>query len=260
MIDAHTLQYWQDHALVKRAHEQLSEGESRFRNTRAWNRHLDELGIRGQRTRLIATGGARYGALFDNGRLREGTVILSDGAGQFNLGDDHALCWVHIDRLFREWPSLSPHTQGRIDRIRSDISAIYRKLGTHAQQPEAALRAEIEATFDNRFGRKTGIHALDELLARVNAHRKKLLLALDHPELPLHNNARECDIRPYVTRRKVSSGTRSENGRLSRDAFQSLIRTAARHGYSAADYLNNRLGIPGAPDVPWLPVLAPQLE
>ena len=260
VIDAHTLQYWQDHALGKLAHEQLSEGESRFRNTRAWNDHLDELGIRGKRTRLIATGGARYGALFDNGRLREGTVILSDGAGQFNLGDDHALCWVHIDRLFREWPSLSPHTQGRIDRIRSDISAIYRKLGTHARQPEAALRAEIEATFDNRFGRKTGIDALDELLARVNAHRNKLLLALDHPELPLHNNARESDIRPYVTRRKVSSGTRSENGRLSRDAFQSLIKTAAKHGYSAADYLNNRLGIPGAPDVPWLPVLAPQLE
>ena len=260
VINAHTLQYWQDHALVKRAHEQLSEGESRFRNTRAWNDHLDELGIRGQRTRLITTGGARYGALFDNGRLREGTVILSDGAGQFNLGDDHALCWVHIDRLFREWPSLSPHTQGRIDRIRSDISAIYRKLGTHAQQPEAALRAEIEATFDSRFGAETRIDTLDELLARVNAHRNKLLLALDHPELPLHNNARESDIRPCVTRRKVSSGTRSENGRLSRDAFQSLIRTAARHGYSAADYLNNRLGIPGAPDVPWLPVLAPQLE
>ena len=76
MINAHTLQYWRDHALVKRAHEQLSEGESRFRNTRAWNDHLDELGILGQRTRLIATEGARYGALFDSGQLREGTVIL----------------------------------------------------------------------------------------------------------------------------------------------------------------------------------------
>ena len=102
VIDAHSLQYWQDHALGTRAHEQLSEGESRFRNTRAWNDHLDELGIRGQRTRLIATEGARYGALFDSGRLREGTVIPSDGAGPFNLGDDHALCWVHIDRLFRQ--------------------------------------------------------------------------------------------------------------------------------------------------------------
>ena len=260
VVNAHSLQYWQDHTLGERAHEQLSEGESRFLNTKAWNDHLDELGILGKRTRLIATEGARYGALFDNGRLREGTVILSDGAGQFNLGDDHALCWVHIDRLFREWPSLSPHTQGWIDRIRSDISAIYRKLGTHAQEPGAALRAEIEANFDSCFGAETRIDALDELLARVNAHRNKLLLALDHPELPLHNNARECDIRPYVTRRKVSSGTRSENGRLSRDAFQSLIKTAAKHGYSASDYLNNRFGIPGAPDVPWLPVLAPQCE
>ena len=43
VIDTHTLQYWRDHALGTRAHEQLSEGESRFQNTRAWNRHLDEL-------------------------------------------------------------------------------------------------------------------------------------------------------------------------------------------------------------------------
>ena len=35
VIDAHTLQYWQNHALGKLAHEQLSEGESRFRNTEA---------------------------------------------------------------------------------------------------------------------------------------------------------------------------------------------------------------------------------
>ena len=53
-----------------------------------------------------------------------------------------------------------------------------------------------------------------------------------------------------MTRRKVSSGTRSENGRLSRDAFQSLIRTAARHGYSAADYLNNRSVSPAPPTCP----------
>ena len=30
VVNAHSLQYWRDHALVKRAHEQLSEGESRF--------------------------------------------------------------------------------------------------------------------------------------------------------------------------------------------------------------------------------------
>ena len=260
VINDHTLQSWQDHTLGKRALERLSEGEGRFQDTEAWERHLDKLGIRGQRARLIATEGARYGALFENGRMRDVTVILSDGAGQFALGEDHALCWVHIDRLFREWLALSPHTQARIDTIRSDISAICKQLGEHAQQPGAVLRAEIERRFDRCFGRETGIIALDKLLARVKVHKKNLPRALDKPELPLHNNARESDIRPYVTRRKISSGTRLENGRLSRDAFQSVIKTANRPGYSATDYLHHRLGIPGAPDVPWLPVLARQIE
>ena len=92
VINDHTLHYWKDHTLGTRALEQLAEGEGRSQNTRAWDRHLDELGIRGQRTRLIATEGAGFGALFENGQMHNGTVILSDGAGPFDLGENHALC------------------------------------------------------------------------------------------------------------------------------------------------------------------------
>ena len=129
----------------------------------------------------------------------------------------------------------------------------------HAQQPGAALRAEIEECFDRCFGRETGIIVLDRLLERVKAYKKKLLLALDKPELPHHNNARESDIRPYVTRRMISSGTRSENGRLSRNAFQSLIKTAAKHGYGATD-LHHRVGVPGAPTCPGSLSFARQIQ
>jgi hypothetical protein len=42
---------------------------------------------------------------------------------------------------------------------------------------------------------------------------------LERPEIPLHTNGSENDIRCHVTRRKVSGGTRSDRGRDARDTF-----------------------------------------
>jgi hypothetical protein len=45
----------------------------------------------------IATEGALRGTIQAHGLLPR-TVIVSDDAGQFRLGE-HALCWVHAERL-----------------------------------------------------------------------------------------------------------------------------------------------------------------
>jgi hypothetical protein len=45
----------------------------------------------------IATERALWGAIKAHGLL-PGTVIVSDDAGQFLVGE-HALCWVHAERL-----------------------------------------------------------------------------------------------------------------------------------------------------------------
>ena len=54
------------------------------------------------------------------------------------------------------------------------------------------------------------------------AHKDELMRVLDSPQVPLHNNAAETDIREYVTRRKISGGTRHDNGRRARDPFTGL--------------------------------------
>jgi len=53
-------------------------------------------------------------------------------------------------------------------------------------------------------------------------------MVLDRPEIPLHTNGSENDIRCHVTRRKVSAGTRSDIGRDCRDAFLGLAKTCAK--------------------------------
>ena len=48
----------------------------------------------------IATEGALWGSVVAHGLLKD-AVIVSDDAGQFNVGS-HALCWVHAERLIHK--------------------------------------------------------------------------------------------------------------------------------------------------------------
>jgi hypothetical protein len=83
-----------------------------------------------------------------------------------------------------------------------------------------------------------------------------LLMVLERPEIPLHTNGSENDIRCPITRRKVRAGTRSYAGRDCRDAFLGLAKTCAKHGVAFWNYLGSRLNIPGEPFVPSLSELA----
>jgi hypothetical protein len=96
---------------------------------------------------------------------------------------------------------------------------------------------------------------LDRLLTRLHANRAELLLVLERPEIPLHTNGSERDIRAQVIRRKISGGTRSETGRDCRDAFLGLLKTCQKLGLSFWSYLGGRLGVAGAPLIPPLPDL-----
>jgi hypothetical protein len=69
---------------------------------------------------------------------------------------------------------------------------------------------------------------------------------LDRPEIPLHTNSSENDIRCHVTRRKLSGGTRSDLGRDARDTFLGLAKTCTKLGISFWNYLGARLNLPGA--------------
>ena len=92
------------------------------------------------------------------------------------------------------------------------------------------------------------------LRKRLHANKEALLLVLDRPEVPLHTNGAERDLRPQVVKRTISGGTRSEAGRACRDAFLGLVQTCAKLGVSFWDYLGHRLGVRGA-EAPYLPDL-----
>jgi hypothetical protein len=88
-------------------------------------------------------------------------------------------------------------------------------------------------------------------------NKEELLLVLKHPELPLHNNLSERDIREYVKKQKISGGTRSNEGRQCRDTFASLKKTCRKLKVNFWNYLMDRHSKKF--NIPWLPTLIGQV-
>ena len=78
---------------------------------------------------------------------------------------------------------------------------------------------------------------------------------LERPQIPLHTNGSENDIRAVVTKRKISGGTVSLAGKAARDTMLGLMKTCAKLNVSFYHFLGDRFGVQGVPSVPRLPDL-----
>lgn len=258
VINAAALAYMRERALAAPTIAKLADHpKCRFPDQAVWSAHLDRLGITALKVTpdpvQIATEGALWGSVKAHGFLPN-TVIVSDDAGQFNVGA-HALCWVHAERLVHKLDTFTDETRAAQSRVRALLWDFYRDLKAYRVAPTKQRKAELRTRFDRIFKSKTGFVTLDRLLARLRANKPELLLVLNRPEIPLHTNGSENDVRCHVTRRKVSGGTRSDIGRDCRDAFLGLAKTCAKLHIAFWDYLGARLAVPGAPAVPYLPQL-----
>jgi hypothetical protein len=145
--------------------------------------------------------------------------------------------------------------QRLVDLQRQLVWWFYRDLKLYKVDPNPARRAALRRRLDRIFGRVSGFAELDDAVARIRSNKAELLLVLDRPEIPLHTDSSESDLRSVVTKRKISGEARSAAGKQARDTFLSLLKTCAKLGASFRDCLGARLKIPEADPVPWLPDL-----
>ena len=246
VINAAALAYMRSRSLAGPVLSRLAaERQTRFVDHTAWQAHLRRLGITELQVTpdpvCIATEGALWGAVAAHGFLQN-AVIVSDDAGQFAVGQ-HALCWVHAERLVHKLDTFTDLHRAVQERMRDLIWWFYADLKAYRTEPTARRRSEMRARFDRIFHRRTGFATLDRLLERLHANKPELLMVLDRPEIPLHTNGSERDIRCHVIKRKISGGTRSDAGRDCRDAFLGLMQTCTKLGIAFWDYLGDRLGI-----------------
>jgi hypothetical protein len=238
-INETALSYYKEQKLAQDVIKQLDTEPRQFVDEAAWQARLKELGITSERHIRIVTEGALLGQLIEQG-ISLNLVVLSDGAPQFDILV-HALCWIHAERPLTRMIPFNDKHRAAIESVREQIWELYKDLKAYRAKPEPANKALLEARFDALVEQKTDFTTIDGVLKEMREHKAELLRVLERPEVPLHNNGMESDIRGYVKVRKISGGTRSAAGRRCRDTFATLRKTCRKLGVSFWAYLRDRV-------------------
>lgn len=168
--------------------------------------------------------------------------LVCDDAGQFKrIVKQEVLCWVHEGRHYKKLTPIIPyHQQLHLDFL-AQFWSFYRALRLYAKQPDPDQMKILSQQFDNLFETKTGYQALDERIALTKAKKANLLMVLDYPHLPLHNNEAELGARQLKPKLNISFGPRTSKGAKAWDTGMTLVATAKKLGVNVFLYLHDRV-------------------
>jgi hypothetical protein len=169
-------------------------------------------------------------------------LLLSDDAPQFKrITDELALCWVHDARYYKKLSPAVAYHRRLLDEFMERFWGFYNQLLAYRKAPAPEQVPRLEAEFDALFSTVTGYTGLDRRIAMTRDKKASLLMVLRHPEIPLHNNPAEIEMRRRVRKRDVSFGPRTEDGKRAWDTFATLLATTKKLGVSFYRYVYDRV-------------------
>jgi Transposase IS66 family len=186
--------------------------------------------------------GLALGAYHAQTTWRPVQMLVVDDAPQWrHVSPVVALCWVHEGRHYKKLLPVVGYL-GRIQaRFVGRFWRYYDQLRAYQAAPDAGRARWLRQKFRRLFSTVTAYSELNEVIARTKAKEAELLRVLDHPVLPLHNNAAELGARVRVRKRDVSFGPRSPAGLKAWDTFQTLVATTRQVGVNFYACVRDRL-------------------
>jgi hypothetical protein len=164
--------------------------------------------------------------------------LVSDFYSAYNLiPGHHQRCWVHLLRDLHALKEQHEADEAVVEwatAVREVYDEAQGWLGEHPQ----ATAGERKAAYTEAFTRTCALgepyartdHPCRTLAKRLLRHQDELFQFLLVPGLPADNNLVERSLRPLVIIRKISGGSRSEEGTITRLTLASLLQTwAARN-------------------------------
>jgi hypothetical protein len=160
--------------------------------------------------------------------------LVSDFYGSYNVyAGKHQRCWVH---LLRDLHNLKEHhAQDRVTvEWAQDVRALYDEAQRwlHSQsQPSQLAREQLYVSLvaqAHSLGlqhARSKQHPCSALAKRLLRHEDELFQFVLVEGLSADNNLAERSVRPLVVIRKISGGSRSEEGSKTRMALASLFET-----------------------------------
>ena len=169
-------------------------------------------------------------------------LLLGDDAPQFKrITPELALCWVHDARYYKKLTPAVAYHRHLLAEFRDRYWTFYDALLAYQDTPSPEQVPRLETEFDKLFSTVTGYTGLDRRIAMTRDKKEALLMILRHPEIPLHNNPAEIEMRRRVRKRDVSFGPRTEDGKRAWDTFATLSATTKKLGVSFYRYVYDRV-------------------
>ena len=168
-------------------------------------------------------------------------LVCDDAKQFFYITSLRALCWIHEERHYKKLTPFLPHHQKLVDDFRSHIWKYYQELKKYKKSPSKKEKKRLSNLFDEIFSTKTGYVGLDARIELTKKKKDSLLVVLDYPDTPLHNNPAELALRMYVIKRKISFGTKSKDGTKSWETFFTIMDTCRKLGINFRDYLHDKI-------------------
>jgi transposase len=136
-------------------------------------------------------------------------------------------CWVHLLRDLHDLREQHPKDE-TVGTWAAAVTRLYAEAKAFSN-PDPRARARAARAFEDRLLALCRPF-LDQpsapqrtLCARIAQHSAELFVFVAQPEVPSDNNAAERSLRHLVTSRKISGGTRSEQGTRTKVTLASLF-------------------------------------
>jgi transposase len=212
--------------------------------------------------RLFRFSSSRAGAVARAllGADAEGVIVSDFYTAYDQLDGRHQRCWAHLLREIHELTEQFP-TDGGLHAWAQEMHAIFTQAvawtaaaGACSPAERERARRRFEAAVLARCRAQPAGAPHAALCQRVERYHPELFTFVADPAVPPTNNAAERALRPLVIARKISGGTRSQDGSQTRMILQSVIATWDLRGLDPLTELLALLRAPRSPLVELPPV------
>lgn len=165
------------------------------------------------------------------GNSPSGTLIRDDYPGYKHLNMPQQSCWSHLLRISKE-KAIKENSSKEIRDLHATLKAMFFELDKIVSQKMSKdkrkeihqiYKEKIQVIIDTEYVSRD----VQEIQTRITNQNTNLITAILYPDVPLTNNEAERNIRKMVVTRKISGGSRSNEGGATHAVNMSIIQTLA---------------------------------
>jgi len=167
--------------------------------------------------------------------------LITDDASEYNNIAIlyHALCWVHDARYYKKLMPVVPGHQVIRDDFMKNYWEYYHSLLDYKENPTEKSKEKLYNKFDQIFVPDKKYAQLITCIKRTIQNKEQLLVVLENPDIPLHNNTSELGARQKARKRDISYHTMTPKGLKIQDAWMTIIQTGKKLRINIYSYIKN---------------------